>query len=147
MSTLDDRSATALRKASSSRISGRVYSPDVPENRHGTEARLRLRRMGSPSALARTRIAKSRRRAPPATRSANPPTPPSSPPGAGGKDHVANGQLGTASLGNQSLVDAVANFEAIRVVEANQPVARVENWSARAVVPPQDHLAGTRVVP
>ena len=52
------------RNARSDRTSGRAYSPDAPENRHGMPAMLSARRIASAWAFARTRTAWSRGAAP-----------------------------------------------------------------------------------
>ena len=101
---------------------------------------LRARRIGSAWPLARTRIAWSRAAAPASIRrpisaaiqsaSSAPEAKTSSRTGAA---------VGDDAMWPESLDDAGADLESVRIVEADQPVGRVEDRRERAVVPPQDH--------
>ena len=67
--------------------------------------------------------------------------------GSGREDPVPDRQLLSLALRHQPLVYAVAELEAVRIVEADEPVARVQDWRTGAVVAPQDDLANTRMTP
>ena len=145
-STDEPVSATARRNESRSRTSGRVYSPDVPEKRHGMPSRLSERRIGSAAAFARTRTATSRYEAPSRTRRAT-----SAAIQSASSAPDANASWRTARRGvapplrDELLVDARPDLEAVRVVVADEPVRGVEDRPARAVVPAQHDDPGRLV--
>ena len=128
-----------------SRTSWRAYRPWFPEKVHGTPRRLSARRNGSASALARTRIAKSRYARRPALHAL-----------------LDRRRHGVRLLGDglvdgvhglrsgppgrdEPLVDPARGLEAIRVVVADQPVGRVEQALPRAVVLDEHHAPGVGV--
>ena len=124
------RSATARRNASRRRTSGRAYRPDVPENRHGMPATLRLRRIGSAWPFARTRTAMVARARPGRDAPAD----------LGGdpvrllavrRECVSSrtGRLvgGRRALGDEPLRDPGLDLEPVRVVEADEAVDGVED--------------------
>jgi len=105
------------------------------------------RSTGSASALARTRTANSFGRAPAATRPAISAGDPVGLFRARGEGEVADGPLVALPLRNETLVYPVAELEAIRVVEPNEPIARVQDRRTRTVVASQHDLATARVAP
>ena len=60
---------------------------------------------------------------------------------------MADGPLVALPLRNETLVYPVAELEAIRVVEPNEPIARVQDRRTRTVVASQHDLATARVAP
>ena len=144
-STVDDGSASARSSARRRRISGREYSPDAPENRHGTPATLRARRYRSASAFERTRIAWERGGAPPAIRSAmsRATASASSPPLA--YACAPHRDRPPAALGDEPLRDARLHLQAVGVVEPDEAVGGIEDRRPGSVVAPEDDLRGARV--
>ncbi len=99
---------------------------------------LSARRIGSAWPLARTRIAWSRGAAPPSIRRPISAASQSASSAPGGEDLEADRGRGRRdALGSQPLDDPGTDLEAVRVVEPDEPVGRVEDRSERAVVAAQ----------